>query len=135
MFGHVPAVRAGIAFAAEHVEKDVFYGHAKCIGDGFLAIVREEPVVARFHEHDRPDLEFFVATRRCEERDFSLPGEDLQPLLDVIHPQHLPEEFLDDGIRNNPFLTIALDVGGWAKGSSGHNYGSPIREYMFGRYF
>src|SRR5207244_919449 len=63
------------------------------------------------------------------------PGEDLQSFLDVINPKHLPEKLLDKGIRNNPFLVIALDVSRWADGRSGHTGRSPIREYMFGRCF
>ena len=73
MLRHVPAIRAWIAFAAEHVQEDVAYGHSKRVCDRFLAIIGEEPVVARPHQHHRSDLDLFVAARGCEKRNLSLP--------------------------------------------------------------
>ena len=77
-----------------------FDRHAERIGDGLFAVIREEPVVAGLHQHDRSDLDFFVTARRSKERNFSLPREDLQTFLDVVHAQHLLKQFLKHRVWN-----------------------------------
>ena len=108
MLGHVAAVGTGIALAAQHMKKDVFHRHPERVGDGLFAVIRKEPVVAGLHQHDRPDLGLLVTARRSQERNFSLPGEDLQTFLDVVDPQHLLKEVSKHPVWNTAAIAIRM---------------------------
>src|SRR5262249_2656131 len=104
---------------------------------GFFAVVRKEPIMPGLHQHDGPDLNFFVAARRGKERNFSLPGKDLQTLFYVVDGKHLPVKLPDDDIRNDPVVGAVPQVSSFHGFPAHKPQPSYLKNnpYMFGRDF
>ena len=51
-----------------------------------------------------------MAARGSEKRDLSLAVQDLQSLFDIKNPEHLPVQFKNNRIGNNPASRIAREI-------------------------
>src|SRR5688572_4941474 len=106
MLRHIAAIGAGVALAAEHMQKYVFGRHSEGVCNRLLTVIREKPVMARLHQHDRADLNFFMATRRRMERHFSLTDEYFEPLFDVKNAEHFAMQLLYNGVWNDTLIHV-----------------------------
>ena len=71
--GHLPTVRVRVVFGADAFEQNLVGGHADREHQSAVAIIREEPVVARLHLQAGADEGQFVSCARDLKEDLVLP--------------------------------------------------------------